>query len=228
MKKLISCKACGKEVAKGSKSCPSCGKDNRSFFAKHKIISGILIIAIISILSSAMGGDSENTVGSSETTNNSGITNNTESKKEDSKVNYDNFLKISMGSTYEEVTAILGEGVEDSSSEIAGIKTTMYSWDGKGLSSLNVTIQDGVVTGKAQIGLKDMDANVTLENFNSVSEGMTYEEVVAILGEGEIISESEIMDYTSVMYQWMNKDGSNMNAMFQGNSLTMKSQFNLK
>lgn len=29
---MIKCKSCGKEIAKGAKSCPGCGKDNRSFF----------------------------------------------------------------------------------------------------------------------------------------------------------------------------------------------------
>lgn len=58
-KKIINCKACGKEVAKGAKKCPSCGKDNRNFFAKHKIITGILVIVIIVALGSS-GEDSTN------------------------------------------------------------------------------------------------------------------------------------------------------------------------
>ncbi|MDJ1630451.1 hypothetical protein QNN00_04875 [Bacillus velezensis] len=28
---LVSCKACGKEIAKGVKKCPNCGKDQRNF-----------------------------------------------------------------------------------------------------------------------------------------------------------------------------------------------------
>ena len=43
-------------------------------------------------------------------------------KKEDTKVTYDNFLKVNMGAKYDEVVAILGEGKELSSSEIGGIK----------------------------------------------------------------------------------------------------------
>ena len=225
MSKLVGCKSCGKEVAKGSKSCPSCGKDNRNFFSKHKIITGILVLVIIFIIGGAAGsGDNSSDGGTSEVSNNEPV----ESKKEDSKINYDNFLKIKMGIAYEDVIALLGEGVEQSSSEIGGIKTTMYTWTGKGISNMNVTIQNDLVTGKAQMGLKDMDAKVTLEQFNNVKEGMTYEQVKEILGEGQIISESEIMDYTSVMYEWINKGGSNMNGVFQGNTLNMKSQFNLK
>lgn len=225
MSKLVGCKSCGKEVAKGSKSCPSCGRDNRSFFAKHKIITGILILAIIFIIGGAAGGGDNNSDGeSAEVSNNKPV----ETKKEDSKINYDNFLKIEMGIAYEDVIALLGEGVEQSSSEVAGIKTAIYTWNGKGIENMNVTIQDGVVMGKAQLGLADMDAKVTLEKFNNTNEGMSYEEVKAILGEGEIMSETKIMDSTAIMYGWINKNGSNMNAIFQDGTLTTKSQFNLK
>ena len=55
MKKLTNCKACGKEISKGAKSCPSCGKDNRSFIAKHKILSAIAIIIVLGGLAGAFG-----------------------------------------------------------------------------------------------------------------------------------------------------------------------------
>ncbi|WP_300380207.1 DUF3862 domain-containing protein [Clostridium sp.] len=224
MNKIVSCKSCGKEVAKGSKSCPSCGKDNRNFFSKHKIITGILALAIMSALGNAIGGGDNNNPGED-----SQVSNNTvETQKQDSKINYDNFMKIEMGIDYEDVIALIDEGVEQSSSEIGGIKTTMYEWNGKGFSNMNVTIQNDIVTSKAQMGLKDMDAKVTLDQFNNVKEGMTYEEVKEMLGEGQVISENEIMDLTTIMYEWINKNGSNMNAMFQGDSLAIKSQFNLK
>lgn len=54
--KLTTCKACGNEVAKGAKSCPNCGKDQRSFFARHKIISGILALVVFVTVVGALGG----------------------------------------------------------------------------------------------------------------------------------------------------------------------------
>lgn len=224
MSKLVSCKSCGKEVAKGSKSCPSCGKDNRNFFAKHKIITGFLALAIISALGSGIGdGDNSNLGEDSEVSNNT-----IETQKQDNKVNYDNFTKVKMEMSYDEVVALLGEGTESSSSEISGIKSTMYTWNGKGISNMNVTIQNDIVTGKAQFGLESMDAKVTLEQFSNIKEGMSYEEVVGIIGEGQVSSETKIFNLTSIMYEWINKDGSNMNAIFDSDTLTMKSQFNLK
>lgn len=47
MSKLVNCKACNKEIAKGVKKCPSCGKDQRNFFGKHKILTGLAVIIII-------------------------------------------------------------------------------------------------------------------------------------------------------------------------------------
>ncbi|MCE7937638.1 MAG: hypothetical protein DYG90_03375 [Chloroflexi bacterium CFX6] len=60
---------------------------------------------------------------------------------------------------------------------------------------------------------------------------MTYEEVVAILGEeGTVLSETDIAGIKTVMYQWFGTGslGANMNAMFQNGAMIQKSQFGLK
>ncbi len=54
MSKLVRCKACGNEVAKGVKKCPNCGKDNRSFVARHKILSAIAVLVILGGIGGAM------------------------------------------------------------------------------------------------------------------------------------------------------------------------------
>jgi len=50
MSKMVTCKACNKEIAKGVKKCVHCGKDQRNFFMKHKIITGVLVIIVIAII----------------------------------------------------------------------------------------------------------------------------------------------------------------------------------
>lgn len=146
-----------------------------------------------------------------------------------SKINYDNFLKIKMGGSYEDVVALLGaEGTQESSSEVAGIKTVLYNWDGPSVSSMNITLQDDKIMTKAQMGLVDGKSNITLEKYNQAQEGMSYKQVVAILGEGQILSQSEILGMDTTMYAWINKDGSNANLTFQGDVLQLKAQFNLK
>jgi hypothetical protein len=43
---LKECKECGQEISSSANKCPKCGKDQRNFFMRHKIISimGLLII----------------------------------------------------------------------------------------------------------------------------------------------------------------------------------------
>jgi hypothetical protein len=59
--KLVTCKACGKEIAKGVKKCPHCGKDQRSFFGRHKILSFIGVLILLGIVVSALGEGGEET-----------------------------------------------------------------------------------------------------------------------------------------------------------------------
>lgn len=210
-------------------------KSNKPFYKRWWFI----LIAIIVIIGAIGGGkndtkDKEVATTNSETSSsasNETSSNETETstkKEEDTKINYDNFLNIQMGMTYDQVKEVIGEGEEVSSSEIEGIKTVMYSWQGKGLDNISVTIQNDAVTNKAQTGLMDMDAGITMDKYNQIQNGMTYDQVKEILGEGQILSETKIMDMTSIVYEYINKDGSNANFTFDANGMSMKAQFNLK
>ena len=46
------CKICGKELAKNAKVCPNCGQDQRNFFARHKVLSGLGILVILGVIGS--------------------------------------------------------------------------------------------------------------------------------------------------------------------------------
>lgn len=59
MSKMVNCKACGKEIAGGVNKCVHCGKDQRNFFMKHKVLTVILALIILGSIGSAMGGDEE-------------------------------------------------------------------------------------------------------------------------------------------------------------------------
>lgn len=189
------------------------------------------IIAVIIIAGVAGSRISESPETSNEASNTESIKENKNadnSKKEGNKVNYDNFMKIEMGQSHKDVIALIGEGEEQTSSEVSGIKTAIYTWNGDGISNMNVTIQNGVVAGKAQVGLKKADSDITLEKYEKVKEGMSYEEVKNILGEGEISSETKMANIKSVIYSYINKGGSNANFTFTNDKLQMKAQFNLK
>jgi hypothetical protein len=73
-------------------------------------------------------------------------------------------------------------------------------------------------------------SGVTMANFGRIQTGMSYEDVVKILGEeGTLMSSNEMAGYKTDMYMW--KAGGlsigNMNAMFQNGQLIQKSQFEL-
>ena len=153
----------------------------------------------------------------------------TEDKKEEGKITYDNFLKIEMGQKYSDVIALLGEGTEQSSSEIGGIKSIIYTWKGSDLlSNMTVTIQNDAVTGKAQSGLNENNSDITMDKYSQVKEGMTYDEVKNLLGDGVITSQTKIMGSESIIYSYIKKGGSNATLTFSDNKLMSKAQFGLE
>lgn len=239
MLKMIKCKNCGSDMETNAKYCLKCGvfnKQKKPFYKKWWFVLIVVFIAIGAL--SSCGSKDKKTDTSKETTANtdkqetksevSTEVKKEEPKKQDTKITYENFLNVKMGQSYDEVKEILGEGNESSSSEISDIKTTIYNWNSKGLGNIIITIQNGEVKGKAQMGLNDNKANITMEQYNKIENGITYEQLKTILGDGQILSETEIMNQKSIMYAYINKNGSNANFTFSNDSMSMKSQFNLK
>ncbi|MCH5138205.1 DUF3862 domain-containing protein, partial [Clostridiaceae bacterium UIB06] len=140
----------------------------------------------------------------------------------------DKFIQIKMGMTYEQTKGILGEGKEQSSSDTNGIKTIMYTWTGSGASNMNITFQNDKAINKTQLGLGKNKSDLTMDKYNKVQNGMSYDEIKAILGEGELTSLSEIMGSDSSIYTWMGSGVSNMNVTFQEGKSISKSQLGLK
>lgn len=64
-KNMTSCKACDKEIAKGVKKCLHCGKDQRNFFMRHKILTGFLVLVVIGMIGSLGNKENNNTTSSS-------------------------------------------------------------------------------------------------------------------------------------------------------------------
>lgn len=74
---------------------------------------------------------------------------------------------------------------------------------------------------------------ITLEKFNKIKSGMTYNEVVDIIGEeGTILSETDIMQdeqYKTTVYYWYASNGiANANVTFQGGKVISKAQLGLE
>lgn len=71
---------------------------------------------------------------------------------------------------------------------------------------------------------------MSLAEFEQIATGMTYEQVVAIVGgEGELMSQVELAGLSTVMYSWEGDGmlGANANVMFQNGAEVSKAQFGL-
>jgi hypothetical protein len=72
---------------------------------------------------------------------------------------------------------------------------------------------------------------VDMAGYKSLSNGMSYSQVVANLGcEGSEIANTGSGKFTTVMYTWKGYGsvGANMNIMIQGGKLLMKAQYGLQ
>jgi len=69
MSNLVKCKSCNNEIAKGVKKCVHCGKDQRNFIGRHKILTGLVII--IAIVAASTSGKDKPATKETVTTNSS-------------------------------------------------------------------------------------------------------------------------------------------------------------
>ena len=152
---LANCKSCGKEIAKGVRKCVNCGADQRNFFSRHKIITGILALVIIGGISAAMRGGS----GSSITTAPVSSTPAPAVVKNGPTMTMSEFTQLKDGMSYEEATKIIGgpgEVMSESGAKGDDLHTVMYQYKGEGSlgANANIMFQGNKLNTKAQMGLK--------------------------------------------------------------------------
>ena len=72
-------------------------------------------------------------------------------------------------------------------------------------------------------------SSLTMEQYNQVKNGMTYQEAVAAVGsEGTEVSSTEISGYKTATYKWEGENYSFIFLTFQNDKLISKTQTNLK
>ena len=84
---------------------------------------------------------------------------------------------------------------------------------------------------KSVSGVSDASEYITMEEYNKIDTGMTYEEVAEIVGSaGEVTVQSETGNIKIVMVTWYGNGtaGSNANVTFTNNEVTAKAQVGLK
>lgn len=63
------CKSCQSEIDIKAKKCPKCRADQRGWFKRHPILTGLLILIFIGIIGSAAGGSKDSSTSSGSKTN---------------------------------------------------------------------------------------------------------------------------------------------------------------
>lgn len=87
------CKKCMQEMSSSSKKCPNCGKDQRNWFMRHKILTFLGIIVIIGVIGAANGGKSNNTAATDVNKDSASITKSASTTKASENVNTENTSK---------------------------------------------------------------------------------------------------------------------------------------
>ena len=91
-----------------------------------------------------------------------------------------------------------------------------------------VSTADSTNSVSSQPEIQNND-KITLEKFNQIQTGMTYQQVVEIIGEeGTLSTESSYSNQTMQIYYWYAKNGiSNTTVTFMNGKVTAKSQIGL-
>ena len=135
----VKCLNCGEKVLDSSDSCPYCGEPLRWYqkklpFSFLIMILGLfifLMVVLFTVLSPSHPNSTEPDATLSE------------------------FSSVNIGMSYSAVCKTFDSyGELISQSELAGIKTEIYVWYGYLGANCNVTFQNGIAVGKAQVGLK--------------------------------------------------------------------------
>jgi hypothetical protein len=81
--------------------------------------------------------------------------------------------------------------------------------------------------------LKPTNSGISLDEFNRIQNGMSYDEVVRIIGEqGNVLSDMDLgigNEYATQMYEWHGGNGiATADIIFQGGTVVSKTQFGLQ
>ena len=145
-------------------------------------------------------------------------------EKQDFVITEELFNQIQTGMTYEEVKALTNmKGILVSEGE--GI--SMYEYESEGTSYVSLVFAHGELLSKSQSGLSE-PGKITLEQYNSVTEGMTLIEVEAVLGVGEYGGKMTTPNGEIDTYWYEGVSGGSAQLIFHNGSLGKKENYALK
>ena len=150
MNETKKCKHCQSDIPKKASVCPVCRKKQ-----KHTGLGIFLLIIGLLMVSCSYGSMQNDSDSANQSLSNVQNSEAIESLN-DEYITLEEFNQIKTGMSYEEVVEIVGsEGTVMSEASVMDSTTTIYSWYAdNGIANANVTISDGKVMAKAQIGLE--------------------------------------------------------------------------
>lgn len=194
---MVNCKTCGKEIAKGVNKCVHCGKDQRNFFMKHKILTVVLALIVLGGIGSATGSKKDTAVTTSTTA---------EEKKEETKEFYAVNEDVKLKDTVIKVT-----NVEKSNG-------TQYEKPKDGMEYVIVTvaIKNG---GKDEISYNPFDFKMQNSKGQITDETFTTVNSSTQLNSGNLTSDGEI---TGTIAFEQPKDDTALVLKYKGNMFSNK------
>lgn len=194
----------------------------------------ILAILAIIVIGGAIGsGSSSDTSSVSESKSNSSdkiTSQNTDFRKKfDTIVVGDLMSHGDGGTTLSDVEKSLGKPSTTSTQDVQGVQIKNYVWS-KGDISITVEFNGDKAVSKGITGFKFSRASkFTLDAYNSLADGSTYEDVVSKYGEPDGVHEMIIGGNKTVTATWVTgTKGGTITLSFTNDNLTSKAQSGLK
>lgn len=142
-----------------------------------------------------------------------------EQQKTQSDIAYEKFENVQMRSSYDQVKQVLGvEGTPTASNTIGNLTTEGYDFNVNGVR-MHLQFQNGELSTKHINSGYNASKKVTLEKYNKVQVGMTYDQVKQIFECDGFLS--SVQQYSSgtkfVFVMWRNASGGFATIQFDGN-----------
>lgn len=142
------------------------------------------------------------------------------------------FAQIAMDMSLDDVRGVMGSDGELSMSSDHGSYGTSehYRWEGPRTDSISVDFSDGKVSMKHYNTSGTSDGTATLDKFNSVQNGMSYDDVKGVMGgDGILTDEYALQNSDYKTYEWSGSEAfSAASITFENGAVSSMSQYGLK
>lgn len=200
----------------------------------------ILIFIFVIIIIGFANRNSNKTSGSYNSNSNTNVSNTSKTgisnsaKTSNSRTyTFDNFEKVKMGISYDDVVKILGKETKkkQTDSTVSDRNGISCTWVNKDYSSIVIFFDNSKVTSKYAVGFfNNVYSNISKVKYDKLKKGMTYDQVKKILGEGILENENKFSSKSADVksYKWKSKDDEFIDLDFHNGKLYSIYQENLK